>query len=176
MPDFLYFESGRNCRFKMSPADPFGKDPMIPMMLCRPAAVFLLAFGIGGCVGPEETQFLSLYERNPTVEARSYDWHDPFPDERVGPDTATRPLAFNEPRSDTRKNLDLRFLQAMHPSAGQPHYAGLPAVQGPAVPGPNGYPVASRPAIKAQGYPPSPYPVLVANPRTVGSVPVVPAY
>jgi len=132
--------------------------------------------GLAGCVGPEETQFLSVYERNSTVEARSYDWHDPFPDERAGPDTASRPLAFSDPRSDTRKNLDLRFLQAMHPSAGQPQYAGLPAVRGPAVPGPYGQPIATRPQLQVQSYPPSPYPTLVSNPHVPGGVPVIPAY
>ncbi|MBI1349108.1 hypothetical protein GC163_22795 [bacterium] len=137
--------------------------------------ILVSLLGLVGCVGPEETQFLSIYERNPTVEARSYDWHDPFPDERAGPDTFSRPLAFNEPRTDTRKNIDLRFLQAMHPSAGQPSYAGIPAVPGPAIVGPNGMPIASRPQIP-QGYPPSPYPVLVSNPNGLAGVPVVPAY
>jgi hypothetical protein len=71
----------------------------------------------GGCIGPAETQFLSCYPRRPDVEARSYDWHDPFPEERIGPDTATRPRSFVEPRSDSRKQFDLRFFEAHHPSA-----------------------------------------------------------
>lgn len=72
---------------------------------------------VGGCVGPAETQFLSVTPRRPDIEARSYDWHDPFPDENSGPDTATRPRSFVEPRSDTRKLFDLRFFEAHHPTA-----------------------------------------------------------
>lgn len=71
----------------------------------------------GGCVGPAETQFLSCVPRRPDIEARSYDWHDPFPEESIGPDTATRPRSFVEPRSDTRKLFDLRFFEAHHPTA-----------------------------------------------------------
>jgi hypothetical protein len=116
--------------------------------------VVVLAFGLTGCVGPRETQYLSCVPRPPDVEARSWDWHDPFPDESAGPDTVTRPRSFVEPRSDTRKNFDLRFLQAAHPTAGRTQLAPGPAWPGygtplgamPIVPAPPG-PVATYPGV-----------------------------
>ena len=71
--------------------------------------LILLVVGCGpGC---QETRFLSCRTRDPRVEARSYDLHDPFPDEEMGPKTYSRPRMFQEPRSDTRKTYDLRNLQ-----------------------------------------------------------------
>ena len=67
--------------------------------------------GLTGCM-QQETRFLSCLPRSPGVEARSYDLHDPFPDEEVGPKTGVRPRAFQVPRDETRKTNDLRFLQA----------------------------------------------------------------
>jgi hypothetical protein len=112
-------------------------------MRYRIAIIGLL--GLCGCVGPWETRYLTWWQRPVAVEARSWDSHDPFPDKYAGPDTYNRPRAFMEPRSDTRKNVDLFFLQAMHPTAGQPHLAGVPVVRGPAVPGPGGVPIATGP-------------------------------
>jgi hypothetical protein len=79
-----------------------------------------------GCISPRDTQFLSWYARPVNVEARAFEYHDPFPDESAGPDTATRPHAYLEPRSDTRKEFELRVLQAYHPAAGGPQYARGP--------------------------------------------------
>ena len=75
------------------------------------ALLMVEGLGLTGCM-QQETRFLSCIPRPPGVETRSYDLHDPFPDEDVGPNTFTRPRAFEEPRSDTRKTNDLRFLQA----------------------------------------------------------------
>jgi hypothetical protein len=98
----------------------------------RAAGVSLMgAVALAGCIGPRETQYLTLRPRPPAVEARSYDWHDPFPDEAIGPDTATRPRAFTEPRTDTRKNFDQSFLQAMHPTAGHTQWAAGPQIGPP---------------------------------------------
>lgn len=116
--------------------------------------VYGLLLGGAGCVGPEETRYLSLYQRDPTVEARSYDYHDPFPDELAGPSTYTRPRNFLEPRDDTRKTFDLKFLLAMHPTAGRPQLATVPIVRGPARPGPGAVPIATGgPASPVAFYP-----------------------
>jgi hypothetical protein len=93
------------------------------------ATACLVMVCLSGCVGRQETRYLSLYPRRADVEARSWDFHDPFPDERIGPDTHTRPRQFVEPRTDTRKNYDQRFLQSVHPTAGTrlapgPQYQG----------------------------------------------------
>lgn len=79
-----------------------------------------------GCISPRDTQFLSWYARPVNVEARAFEYHDPFPDESAGPDTATRPHAYREPRSDTRKELELRVLQAYHPTSGGTQFARGP--------------------------------------------------
>jgi hypothetical protein len=71
--------------------------------------MLILAGGLAGC---QETRFLSCRTRDPRVESRSYDLHDPFADEEMGPETYSRPRDFQLPRSDTRKTFDLRNLQA----------------------------------------------------------------
>ncbi|OYW24454.1 MAG: hypothetical protein B7Z55_02130 [Planctomycetales bacterium 12-60-4] len=137
----------------------------------------LLVLGVGGgCIGPEETRYLSFYQRAPDVEARSYDYHDPFPDESAGPDTYTRPRSFSEPRSDTRKNVDLRFLQAMHPTAGRPELAGVPIVRGPARPGPGGVPIPTGSPVANYPYPPVVVPTAASSAAPWGGAQVVPAY
>jgi hypothetical protein len=125
----------------------------------------VIVLGMAGCIGPRETQYLSCIPRRPDVEARSYDYHDPFPDENAGPETVTRPRSFVEPRSDTRKTFDLRFLQAMHPTAGRTQLAPGPAWPGygpsnvvsgngfapaPASPGPIAYPGTMYPNVVPQ--------------------------
>lgn len=72
----------------------------------------LILVAAAGSLGCQETRFLSCRPRDSSVESRSYDVHDPFPDEDIGPDTFTRPRTFQVPRSDTRKSFDLRNLQA----------------------------------------------------------------
>lgn len=63
-------------------------------------------------LGCQETRFLSCSPRDPRVESRSYDAHDPFPDESLGPETYSRPRAFEEPRTYDRTIFDYRNLQA----------------------------------------------------------------
>jgi hypothetical protein len=74
-----------------------------------------------GCLRTQDTRFLTCLPRPAAIEARAYDFHDPFADESIGPETFTRPRAFQEPRSDTRKSSDLRFLQAAREFAPRPH-------------------------------------------------------
>ena len=74
--------------------------------------LMLILVVAGSGLGCQETRFLSGRSRDPRVEARSYDLHDPFPDEQMGPETFSRPREFQEPRSETRKTFDLRNLQA----------------------------------------------------------------
>lgn len=81
--------------------------------------VLALTFvGMAGCTttSPCQRMFAGC-RRNLGLESKTYTLHDPFPDELAGPDTATRPRAFEEPRSDTRRDFDLRLLFSM---SGQP--------------------------------------------------------
>lgn len=72
----------------------------------------LIGFILTGCQNAPETRFLGCIPRPPLQEARSYDLHDPFPDEHLGPNTFTRPRQFITPRTEQRKTNDLRYLQA----------------------------------------------------------------
>jgi hypothetical protein len=103
----------------------------------RSTNLLLFVLMTAGCCGTRETRFPSLQPRNPNVEAQSYNLHDPFPDEHAGPNTFTRPRAFMEPRTDTRKNLDLRFLKAAY-GFPQQRYS---LWDNPAVVGTSSYPV-----------------------------------
>ena len=81
---------------------------------------------LSGC-GLPETRYLTCLARPAAVETQSYNLHDPFPDEDAGPNTFTRPRSFMEPRSDSRKNLDLRFLKAAYGFPQQRYAAWDPA-------------------------------------------------
>ncbi len=91
---------------------------------CVAALVCGLCFA--GCIGPQETRLLNCGTRDLNVEARSYDSHDPFADESSGPDTFSRPRTFVEPRSDSRKALNMRQLEAMYPNTRGPVFARGP--------------------------------------------------
>ena len=73
----------------------------------------LAALCLQGCTSVRVPQFFNLCQRDLKTESRLYEFHDPFPDEAAGPDTVTRPLAFDAPRSDTRRDFDLRMLLSM---------------------------------------------------------------
>ncbi|MDP1797586.1 MAG: hypothetical protein Q8K78_08900 [Planctomycetaceae bacterium] len=94
--------------------------------MSRGVAWMVTGLFLAGCIGPQETRLLTCTPRDLNVEARSYDSHDPFADESSGPDTASRPRTFVEPRSDSRKALNMRQLQAMYPHAGGPVFARGP--------------------------------------------------
>lgn len=81
---------------------------------------------VAGSTGCQETRFLSCQTRDPRVEARSYDLHDPFPDEDIGPETFVRPRTFEEPRSEPRKSFDLRNLLASGGVVRPPEIAWVP--------------------------------------------------
>jgi hypothetical protein len=98
------------------------------MSNAKERAVWLLGMILCGLlVGCQETRLLSCMPRKPAVESRSYDYHDPFPDDEIGPKTYSRPRTFEEPRSDTRKSFDLRNLQASRGFPPQTQYAWDPA-------------------------------------------------
>ena len=72
----------------------------------------LIVLVLAGCQNTQETRFLTWFPRPAAQESRSYELHDPFPDESIGPNTFTRPRTFIQPRTEQRKTNDLRFLQA----------------------------------------------------------------
>ncbi len=75
-----------------------------------------------------ECPFWNGYGRNLTAESRMYEFHDPFPDEKSGPHTEYRPRGFMQPRTDTRRDFDLRLLLSMSSGSPGPLYSkGQPA-------------------------------------------------
>jgi hypothetical protein len=80
------------------------------------AALFLLA----GCASPYTTRLPTVGINPPLAEKRAYERHDPFPNERIGPDTQTRPLGFVDPRTEDRKALEGRMLNALQPENASP--------------------------------------------------------
>ncbi len=80
---------------------------------------------LGGCLSTYTTRMPSLNlfnHQNPEIEKRSYEIHDPYPDESIGPETITRPRAFNIQRTEERKT----FEQKAFGNNGIPHGTAAP--------------------------------------------------
>jgi hypothetical protein len=100
------------------------------------------------------------------VERRAFEFHDPFVIEDLGPETFTRPRTFQEPRGETRKDFDLRFLQAAAPRP------SVVWARGPQWPGHYAPQLTGR-----ERFPVSPSNALPQGVNLVGGpLPVVPAY
>lgn len=86
------------------------------MQAPRALIVFGTAFAVAaaGCAWRPENRFLNCQARPPGIESKSWDLHDPFPDESIGPDTDTRPRQFTTPRSTERVKSDLRLMDTTH--------------------------------------------------------------
>ena len=61
-----------------------------------------------GCITPHTTHFPSLSFMPAEYERREAQIHDPYPDSDIGPDTATRPLGFQQ-RPETLRAQDKHF-------------------------------------------------------------------
>lgn len=72
--------------------------------------ILIVAASSSGCL---EARSFSCRPRDPRVEAEIYDKvHDPFPDESMGPDTYSRPGAFQLPRTQDYKTYEYKNLRA----------------------------------------------------------------
>lgn len=115
------------------------------------AAVLVAVLLLAGCSTPE-TRFLTVNPRPASAEIASYKWHDPFPDEDAGPKMYIRPRNFLEPRSDTQKNFDLRYIKAAHGYPQQRYAWDAPTTVGAA-----SYPVQpiwrGQPAVQPSAQP-----------------------
>ncbi len=92
--------------------------------MCLLAAGLLLP----GCLTPINTRLPSLVPSHPSVEKRSYERHDPFPDRWLGPDTQVRPRGFNNQRTEPRRALEERLFQGN--AAQRPGPANGPDIRG----------------------------------------------
>tara|TARA_R110002072_G_scaffold302100_1_gene483937 strand:+ start:117513 stop:117854 length:342 start_codon:yes stop_codon:yes gene_type:complete len=83
----------------------------------RAALMLVLVFGGSGCLF--DTRFVKMPElvpRHPAMEHRAAEYHDPFPDESIGPSTGSRPLGYNRQRTETRRAADLRGVHLLDPN------------------------------------------------------------
>ncbi|MDA0808576.1 MAG: hypothetical protein O2945_14455 [Planctomycetota bacterium] len=88
-----------------------------PNPATRTALMLVLVFGGSGCLF--DTRFVKMPElmpRHPATEHRAAEYHDPFPDESIGPSTGNRPLGYDRQRTATRRAADLRGVHLLDPS------------------------------------------------------------
>ena len=128
----IYSTSGEFCRWIGGLVRGWSERNGVKLME-RSKKLLLLCL-LMGC-GTPETRFLTWQPRPARLEVQSYELHDPFPDEDAGPKTGVRPRIFLEPRSDTRKNLDLRYINAAYGFPQRPSNYWDPAA--PFGPGPS---------------------------------------
>ena len=88
-----------------------------PHRFIRTTALALLLVASGaGCLF--DTRFVKMPEllpRHPATEHRAAEYHDPFPDESIGPSTGNRPLGFKRQRTGTRRAAELRGIHLLDP-------------------------------------------------------------
>lgn len=141
-----------------------------PMWIIKPTWLRMALLLLGpilatGCSG---TRLPSFVQRSTTVERNAYDFHDPFPLDSIGPETAARPQNFADPKTDVRKAADLQLLRARRPIPN-----GLP--------GPTGFvDPRNRAVVTTPGYPLAPPYAHQPNPAPawppVGPVATFPSY
>lgn len=68
-----------------------------------------------GCAGDPYLKVPSLAPRSASAERRASQYHDPFPDDQMGPKTFSRPRDFQVPRTTTRQSSELRSLHMLGP-------------------------------------------------------------
>lgn len=78
---------------------------------------------LSGCISTADTRLPTLFPRHPTVEKRASELFDPYPDSLAGPGTNQRPLGFGLPRTEPRRDLELRALRLRPMVPGQPSSA-----------------------------------------------------
>lgn len=71
--------------------------------------------GLAGCAADPYLKTPTLQARSPAAERRAAEYHDPFPDDEMGPKTFSRPRDFHMPRTTTRQSAELRSLHMLGP-------------------------------------------------------------
>ncbi|HID24546.1 MAG TPA: hypothetical protein EYP14_19405 [Planctomycetaceae bacterium] len=77
------------------------------------ASSLILLCVASGCITPFNTRLPTLLPRHPAVEKRSYEFHDPFPNPDLGPETDQRPRGYKRPRTQPRQLWELRKLRQL---------------------------------------------------------------
>ena len=79
-------------------------------------AVYINAFGCAftalvGCLNPGTTRLPSLATGPPALERRSFEHFDPYADDKLGPETNTRPPSFENAREPQRRAIEGQMLR-----------------------------------------------------------------
>lgn len=92
------------------------------------AALFLLlAVNLTGCAyDPKRVKVPEVWPRHPELERRAAEYHDPFPDDSIGPGAGSRPRGFNRQRSETRRAAELRSVHILDGADRLPSTGGQP--------------------------------------------------
>ncbi len=70
---------------------------------------------LSGCMTDPYLKWPSIAPRSASAERRAAEYHDPFPDDQMGPKTFSRPRDFQAPRTTTRQSAELRSLHMLGP-------------------------------------------------------------
>ena len=87
----------------------------------------VLVSGVSGCL--LDTRFVQmpqLMPRHPATEHRAAEYHDPYPDESIGPSTGNRPPGFTRQRAEARRAADLRGIHLLDPADRLPSTSTAP--------------------------------------------------
>ena len=71
---------------------------------------------VPGCVTPWNTRLPRVAPSPPAAEGRSYQVHDPFPEEDLGPETQVRPREYIESRPAPRRAIEGNTLMGVPPA------------------------------------------------------------
>jgi hypothetical protein len=79
-------------------------------------AVYINAFGcacaaFAGCLNPGTTRLPTLATGPPAAERRSFEHFDPYADDKLGPETNTRPPSFENNREPQRKAIEGQLME-----------------------------------------------------------------
>ncbi|MBA3314644.1 MAG: hypothetical protein M3552_07700 [Planctomycetota bacterium] len=77
---------------------------------CVNAFAMCLA-ALAGCLSPATTRLPTLATGPPALERRSFEHFDPYADDKLGPETNTRPPSFENSREPQRKAIEGQFMQ-----------------------------------------------------------------
>jgi hypothetical protein len=92
------------------------------------ALMLVLLSSVTGCLlHTRYVQMPQLMPRHPATEHRAAEYHDPYPDESIGPRTGSRPLGFRRQRAEARRAADLRGIHLLDPSDRLPPSSAAPA-------------------------------------------------
>jgi hypothetical protein len=88
--------------------------------------LILVTAGSGCLLDTRFVQMPQMMPRHPATEHRAAEYHDPYPDESIGPSTGSRPLGFGRQRSEARRAADLRGIHLLDPADRLPSTSAAP--------------------------------------------------